>query len=172
MIFTDYKDKIFYFDILIHLLFSFTLATIIFIVKFRKKKQEELDKKVRKVLNTNIMNEISTPTTTDIENLKILNNIYTNRDKFDKVTNNDIKKASYNQIIIFGFVVIVSSFLLDNRTQFLNLLVDKIITFFIFGCVIYLYSIHFKEKYTEIKEKEIYDMLKKSNKKLRSTTTY
>lgn len=172
MIFTNKGDKFFYLDILLHLFFSFSLITVLFIIKFRKIKQEELDKKVRKVLNTNIMNELSDVTNVDVKNLEILKKIYTHEDKYDKVLNDDIKKSAYGQVIIFGFVVILTIFYLENKKGLLNLLLDKIFTFIILGSVLYIYSEYIRERYVEITEKTIYEEIRRMNRTLKISTTY
>ena len=172
MIFTQYENRLFYIDLLLHLLFSFTIATIIFIIRFRKERKEKIDKKIKKVLNSNIVNEISNPTTLDKSNLDILDSIYVNRDNFDKTLNTDLKKASYNQIIIFVISIFTCIYFIEKKSELINLFLDKIITFVILGSTIYLYSLHFKSKYSEVTEKFIYDVFKKSNDELTNSTTY
>lgn len=172
MIFTLYKDKLFFLDILLHLLFSFIVLMVLFIVRFRKVKQQELVKKVKRVLITNVLLEITPASASDQTALKILNSIYLNEDTADKVTKKDIEKASYNQVIVFCMSIFVVIYFLDDKTSIGKLFMDKLITFVILGSTIYLYSYYFREKYSEISEKQIYDMLKKSNDKLKITTTY
>lgn len=173
MIFTPYNDNLFYIDIMLHLLFSFLMLTIIFITKIRKEKQKELVKKVKSVLKySNVSSEISDPNNDDKTALKILDSIYNNADVFDKVTNKDIEKASYNQIIVFAIALVVVVYFSDEKSRILSLLIEKLIVFSIIGSVIYLYSYYFRERYTEITEQQIYDMLKESNKNLKTTTTY
>ncbi len=172
MIFTEQGDKLFFLDILLHLLFSYTILMMIFIIKFRRTKQKELESKIDDVLKTNVIDEVTSPDATDITNLKILDSIYTNRDNFDKVTNNDIKKSSYNQVLIFTLAIFVVVFYLEDKSNLLSLLIDKIITFVILGSTIYLYCTYFRQKYSEIKEKKIYDILRDANSDLKSSTTY
>ena len=145
---------------------------ILFIVRYRKVRQQELVKKVKSVLRTNILNEVSDTQGTDETALKILDSIYLNEDINDKVTNKDIEKASYNQVIIFCIAIFVMIYFLDDKSSLANLFIDKVITFTILGSTIYLYSYYFREKYSEISEKEIYDMLKEANKNLKSSITY
>jgi len=172
MIFTQYENRMFYIDLLLHLLFTFTIATIIFIIRFRKKRKEEINERIKKVLNSNIVSEISNPTTSDKTNLDILDSIYVNRDNFDKNLNNDIKKASYNQIIVFLISIFICIYFLEKKSELIDLFLDKIITFVILGTTIYLYCLHFKTKYNEVTEKFIYDVFKKSNDELTNSTTY
>lgn len=172
MIFTDYDNKLFFVDLLLHLLFSFTIATLIFLTKFRKPKQDELNEKVQKVLETNVTSELSTPTTTDKTNLDILKIVYTNRDKFDKILVSDIIKSSYTHLLVFSIPIVITIIFLEDKSKLMNLFFDKLVTFIILGSVIYLYCVHFREQYNEIKEKEIYDMIKKSQKSFKSSTTY
>lgn len=172
MIFTLYNDKLFFLDILLHLLFSFIILMILFIVRYRKIRQQELVKKVKSVLRTNILNEVSDTQGTDVTALKILDSIYLNEDINDKVTNKDIEKASYNQVIIFCIAIFIVIYFLDDKSSLAKLFIDKVITFTILGSTIYLYSYYFREKYSEISEKEIYDMLKEANKNLKSSITY
>lgn len=173
MIFTEYTDKLFYLDVLLHLLFSFIVLMLVFILRFRKNRQKELVKKVKMVLSrTDILSEISDTSAVDRTTLKILNSIYENQDISDKLTNKDIEKASYNQVIIFCLCLFVIIFFIDDKKSVAKLFLEKTITFGILGSTIYLYSYYFREKYSEISEKQIYDMMKISNTKLQTGTTY
>lgn len=171
MIFTKLKHNYFFVDILLHSFFSFTIITIIFLVRFRKEKQERLDKEYKEILNSGIFNNISAPTHEDKENLRILNKIYKNRDNFDKSIDDDLRKSAYNQIIIFGFSVLIISLFLD-KTKLFKLLFEKIIIFVILGCSYYLYGSYVEKKYTEFYKEEIYDIIKKEIGKLISRTNF
>ena len=173
MIFTVYKDKLFFLDVLLHLLFSFIVLMLVFIIRFRKIRQQDLVKKVKKVLSqSDILDEISDTSALDQTTLKILDSIYENQDTSDKVTNKDIEKASYNQVIIFCLCLFVIIFFIDDKKSVAKLFLEKTITFGVLGSTIYLYSYYFREKYSEISEKQIYDMMKISNTKLKTGTTF
>lgn len=172
MINTQFRDRLFFLDIIFHLLFSFTTIMIIFIVRFNNIKSRNLNKKVTDVLKTNILEELKTPTTEDNTNLKILDSIYRNDDNNNKIKNKSIKKASYNQVIIFGTTVLIIIYFLEDKSNLLSLIFEKSLTFAVLGSTIYLYYIYFKEKYVELKNKEIYHMLNKANKELKPTITY
>lgn len=173
MIFTSYKDKLFYLDLIFHILFTFLVLTLLFIIRFRKTKQQDITSKFKSVLNdTNILSPISNPTATDKENLKILDNIYKNRDNNDKVENKDIIKASYNQIIVLTIPVVIFVYFLVDKNSAVKLFIDKIITFSTLGCVLYLYSYYVRERYTEISKSEIFDIMNDANNDLTVTVTY
>jgi hypothetical protein len=172
MIFTEYGDKLFYIDIFLHLFFTLTLLMILFIVRFRKEKQKKLEDKIAKILNGNIMNELSTPTNTDKTNLNILDKVYENNDEQTATINDDIKKASYNQVIIFCIGLLIAFMIVGFDRKILNLVFDKFVSFMIIGSTLYLYCIYFRERITEIKEEKIYDILKRANKELKNTVTY
>lgn len=172
MINTQFRDRLFFLDILFHLLFSFTTIMTIFIVRFNKIKSNKLNNSIKNVLKTNILDELATPDAEDKTNLKILDSIYRNDDNNNKIKNKSIKKASYNQVIIFGVAVLIIIYFLEDKSNLLSLIFDKSLIFAVLGSTIYLYYIYFKEKYVEVKNKEIYDMINKANKNLTFNVNY
>ena len=173
MIFTAYKDKLFFIDILFHMLFSFTVLVILYITRLRKIRNQEFVKKVKEVLKeSDVFLEISPTKEEDKLALKILDNIYENQKYSDSVKNNDLKKASYNQIIIFASALFVVIFFVEDKKSIIKLFLEKLITFGILGSTLFLYNYYFKGKYSDISRKYIYDSLKESNKKLTTSTNY
>lgn len=172
MIFTDSNSKIFYLDIILHIFFSYSLLTIIFIKLFRKKKDKILYEKINYILNNGVLNGITGPVNNDLDNINALDKIYYNQDTLDKVTNNDVIKFSYGQLVLFSIILVISLYYFDDRMSVLKLLLDKFITFVILGCTLYIFCIYVREKYTEIYYETIYNVIEKSMDDLKPNTDY
>lgn len=161
MIFSKVGTKLFNYDIFVHSFFAFIIVTFMFIFMHRKKRQEELLSKFNEVLDdTNLLDGI-TVTNAQKDDLRLLDAVYENRDEQEKITNEDIKKASYNQAIIFGFCILLSVFHVGvSRRDLYDLLKDKILTFATIGIVSYLFSSIVKNNYSEISQEYIYNTLR------------
>ena len=171
MIFSDYKDKLFFIDIFLHLEFSFIIFSILFHLTFREREKERIDKLIKNVLKTNIFDGLSNNTNTDIENLKILKEVYNNQDNVDKSLYY-LKKTSWSTIILISFLVVIVLLHVRNEPNIYTLVFDKILTFASIAFALVLQEKFINSHYQEIFEKDIYDMINKNIKELKSTTNY
>lgn len=171
MIFTDYNDKLFFADIFLHLEFSFIVTAVIFHLAFRRNEKKRIDKAMQDVLESNILSGLSSKTSNDTDNLKVLKKIYNNED-FNDRSYYYLKKNSWTTIIIISIFVVLFSLELKSQPNFYFLLLDKILLFACIGIVLYLQESFISSNFNIVFEKEIYKTMRDRLKKLKSSTTY
>lgn len=170
MIITDLKDKLFFIDLFLHLEFSFIVITIIYHIITLDEKHKKIEETVDKVLKTNIFDNLTTGTTEDEENLKILKRVYSNFDKVESFET-EIKRNTYLTIILIVFLVIFPILYLRTQINIYTFLLDKLTIFTVIACGLLLFEKLVKTEYKDVMEEDVYNIIKERRKKLKSGTS-
>jgi hypothetical protein len=162
MIHTEFKHRLFYIDVLLHIYISFIVVAAVFTITTVSASSRNLDEKYLNVLNnTNVLDGIQNVTESDKAQLDILKK-YIKIDIIDETElNSKIRKSSYNKIILISAFLLFLVLYFRNDSEFKSLFFDKIIFGGIIFSTIWVFDTVFKENYVDVSEEEIYDIIKK-----------
>ncbi len=170
MIFSGSGREAFFIDILIHSFFSYIILLIVFFIINSSILETDLEDTVIDAFDSDLLDGYTDLKPPGINGLAIVYQIYTDRDKTDDELNREIEKATFMQLVVFTWCFILIMIIINkNFSYYKHFFADKVITFTIFTCSIYLINYYIDSEYTNFYIIEAYEILKK---RLRNLTPH